>query len=243
MCGRYTLKHSTEEVAARFAVQQIAFDLEPRFNIAPSQPIAVITQGQNGANAARILDGFKWGLVPSWAKDAAIGNRMINARAETLLEKPSFRTALKRRRCLIPADGFYEWKRDGKTKGATKQPMRIHESDDSLFAFAGLWEEWKQPDGELLRTATIITTSPNELMSGIHDRMPAILSRDDEAFWLDADADEAPQLLKLLRSYPDEALRAHPVSTQVNSPGFDAPSCITSIAGDGGACGLNGRAV
>lgn len=240
MCGRYTLKHSTEEVAARFAVQQIAFDLEPRFNIAPGQPIAVITQGQNGAtDAPRVLDGFKWGLVPSWAKDAAIGNRMINARSETLLEKPSFRTALKRRRCLIPADGFYEWKRDGNAKGATKQPMRIHESKDELFAFAGLWEEWKQPDGDILRTATIITTAPNVLMSGIHDRMPAILSRDDEDFWLDAEPEEAPELLKLLRSYPDEKLLAHPVSTQVNAPGFDAPDCIVSIAGDG-ACGWNG---
>jgi putative SOS response-associated peptidase YedK len=220
MCGRYILEHTAEEVATRFGVQQVLFTLTPRYNIAPSQPVAVVTQ-----NGVRSLDGYKWGLVPSWAKDPQIGSRMINARAETLAEKPAFKSALMRRRCLIPADGFYEWK----GKGKAKQPMRVHTRSGEMFAFAGLWEEWNAPDGSPLRTCTIITTNPNHFMADIHDRMPAILRREDEDAWLDTETKDVPHLLSLLRPYPDEELAAHPVSTQVNSPVFDSPQCVESI--------------
>jgi putative SOS response-associated peptidase YedK len=230
MCGRYTLGHSVEDVIERFSVQQLSLDMPPRYNIAPTQPIAVVTQ-----NGTRVLDGYRWGLVPSWAKDLSFGNRMINARAETLAEKPVFKSALLRRRCLVPADGFYEWKREGSGKSARKQPMRVHHRDNGLFAFAGLWDEWQAPDGSPIRSCTIITTAPNELMSGIHDRMPAILRREDEEAWLHApgeDKYDLPPLLAMLRPYADGELATHPVSTQVNSPVFDAPTCIAPLESD-----------
>jgi putative SOS response-associated peptidase YedK len=155
MCGRYTLGHSVDEVVERFSVQQLSLEMPPRFNIAPTQPVAVVTQ-----NGTRVLDGYRWGLVPSWAKDINIGNRMINARAETLAEKPVFKSALLRRRCLIPADGFYEWKREGTGKGARKQPMRVHHKDNYIFAFAGLWDEWQAPDGSPIRSCATSRQRP-----------------------------------------------------------------------------------
>jgi putative SOS response-associated peptidase YedK len=228
MCGRFTLSKSTEEVAARFAIEQIAFDLTPRFNIAPGQPIAVVTQNNATSNHSRTLDAFKWGLVPFWAKDPKIGNKMINARAEGLAEKPSFKQALVKRRCLIPTDGFYEWMK----KGKEKQPMHIHARSGEVLAFAGLWEEWKQPDGSPLRTCTIITTAPNKLMASIHNRMPAILRPEDEELWLDMDNKDVPELLQALKPFPDEALQAPPVATLVNNPAFDAPQCVDSVVDD-----------
>ncbi|HVF11263.1 MAG TPA: SOS response-associated peptidase [Abditibacteriaceae bacterium] len=223
MCGRFTLHHSTAEIAQRFAVQQVMFDFPPRYNIAPSQPVAVITQ-----NGVRALESHKWGLVPFWAKDPNIGNRLINARAETLAEKPAFKNALTRRRCLIPADGFYEWKKAGKVS----TPLRVRMGGDALFALAGLWEEWNAPDGSPLRTCTIITTTPNELMASIHNRMPAILQAEDEATWLDPGLKDVPTILSLLHPYPDGALEAHVVSRRVNAPAFDDESCIAAIEGD-----------
>lgn len=251
MCGRFTLHHSLEEVAVRFQAQQIEFDMQPRYNIAPSQPLAIIRQ--EAATGARLLEGYQWGLVPFWAKDPQIGNRMINARAETLADKPAFKNALKRRRCIIPADGFYEWKtpdakiaapkpngssgdagqplktRQAKAKAGPRQPTVIGLKDDAIFGFAGLWEEWHAPDGSPLRTCAIITTTPNELMASIHDRMPAMLRPEDEALWLDPTATDAPELLHLLRPYATEPMRAHPVSYLVNSPGSDVPACIESL--------------
>lgn len=229
MCGRYTQTQSVARIVERFGVQQIGFEFGPRYNLAPSQPVATITQQQIGG---RVLDAFRWGLIPSWAKDESIGHKMINARAETLAEKPSFKSALLRRRCLIPADGFYEWKKEGSGKTARKQPLRIHLKSDEAFAFAGLWDEWHTPDGSPLRSCAIITTAPNALMSAIHNRMPAILRPEDEAAWLDVEAndrDDVPHLLHMLRPYPDEELAAHPVSTSVNSPAFDAEGCIAPI--------------
>ena len=220
MCGRFTLHHSTREIAERFAVQQVMFEFPPRYNIAPSQPVAVITQ-----NGVRALGAHRWGLVPSWAKDPQIGNRLINARAETLAEKPSFKNALTRRRCLIPADGFYEWKKAGKAS----TPLRVHMDGDALFALAGLWEEWNAPDGSPLRTCTIITTAPNQLMASIHNRMPAILQPEDEATWLDPNLKDVPEILSLLHPYPDGALESHIVSHRVNAPAFDDESCIAAI--------------
>ena len=231
MCGRYTLRHNTQQIVARFEVAEVIdatfAEMQPdapRYNIAPTQPVAVVTE-----NSPRILEMMRWGLVPSWARDPSIGSRMLNARAETLTEKPSFKTALTRRRCIIPADGFYEWKKQGKSK----QPLRIHRKDDELFAFAGLWDEWTSPDGSPLRTCTIITVAPNKLMASIHDRMPAMLRPEDEADWLNGSLKSVPDLLALLAPYPDEEIEAHPVSNTVNSVANDCSTCIESIDASG----------
>jgi putative SOS response-associated peptidase YedK len=222
MCGRYTLHHTTDQITMRFEVQEVAAAPAERFNIAPTQPVAVITQQADGR---RLLDAFQWGLIPSWAKEPGIGNKLINARAETLAEKPSFKNALKRRRCLIPADGFYEWKKEG----TARQPMHIRRNDGDLFAFAGLWEEWKQEDGTPLRTCTIITVGPNELMRSIHDRMPALLEPEAEAAWLDLSRQDPSSLLDLLKPYPAEAMEAYAVSKRVNAPVIDDPSLLNSL--------------
>jgi len=220
MCGRFSQHHSDDEIIERFDVASVQFLSAPRYNIAPSQTIAAIVQ-----QSERELVGFKWGLVPSWAKDPAIGNRMINAKAETLAEKPSFKQALARRRCLIPADGFYEWKKD---KGGS-QPFHIRRRDGGLFAFAGLWEEWRSPDGEPLRTCTIVTVEPNELLATLHHRMAAILKPEHESLWLDPAASHAPALLQLLRPYPDDDFECYPVSRSVNSPAHDEASYIEPL--------------
>jgi putative SOS response-associated peptidase YedK len=227
MCGRFTLHHSTEEVADRFAVDTVQFPVEARYNIAPQQPIATVTAAPDG----RRLDGFRWGLVPFWAKDPTIGGRMINARAETLLEKPAFKNALARRRCLIPADGFYEWAK----QGAKRQPMHIHLKRGDLFAFAGLWEEWNDPaaagpDAPPLRTCTIITVAPNAVVAPIHDRMPAILRPEDETHWLDPSIRDGRALLDLLGPYAqEETMNSYAVSRLVNAPGNDDPECIAPL--------------
>jgi putative SOS response-associated peptidase YedK len=220
MCGRFTLHHEQDEVVERFGVASVEFALRPRYNIAPSQAVAVVV-GQD----ERRLAGFKWGLVPFWAKESAIGNKLINAKAETLAEKPSFKYALSKRRCLIPSDGFYEWKKSGK---GPSQPLYLRRRDRGLFAFAGLWEEWQQEDGSPLHTCTIITVEPNQMMRTIHHRMAAILQPEEEAVWLDAKTPE-PRLLELLRPYPGDDLEAIPVSRQVNSPATDDPSCIAAL--------------
>ncbi|MDF2441743.1 MAG: hypothetical protein JWN98_2727, partial [Abditibacteriota bacterium] len=236
MFGRYTLHHSTQEIAERFAVQKTLFSVPPRYNVAPGQLVPAVTL-QNGNG--RQLDGFKWGLVPFWADDPSIGNKMINARVETLAAKPSFKNALSRRRCLIPADGFYEWKQDGGRTSTSKsrQPMHIHLRDRELFAFAGLWEEWKPKDGsdtKPLRTCTIITTTPNQLLATMHHRMAVILRPEDEAAWLDPNLQEADELLPLLQPYPHEGMDAYPISTKINSPAFDAPDCIAPLVDEQG---------
>lgn len=222
MCGRFTLTISPAELQDQFSLtERPSPDLAPRYNIAPSQAVAVVTN-----SAERKLELFQWGLIPSWAKDPKIGNKLINARAETLAEKPSFRTALKRRRCLVLADGFYEWQ-----KTATgKTPMYIQMDDGRPFGFAGLWEVWQPPDGSLLKTCTIITTAPNALLEPIHNRMPVILPPEAYAAWLNPAELPAEQVLPLLRPFDAERMQARPVSTRVNSPGFDAPECIAPLA-------------
>jgi putative SOS response-associated peptidase YedK len=221
MCGRYTLHHSPRQVEMRFGITQARSIPTERYNIAPTQSVPVIVEG----DGARFLDSMQWGLIPSWAKEPGIGNKMINARAETLPEKPSFKVALSRRRCLIPADGFYEWK----TEGSARQPMHIRRIDGELFAFAGLWEEWKQPDGTPLRTCTIITTTPNELMEPIHNRMPAILLPEDEGTWLDAALKQPGDVIGLLHPYPAELMEAYLVDRQVNVPGVEDPALLNSL--------------
>jgi putative SOS response-associated peptidase YedK len=194
-----------------------------RFNIAPTQPIAAVRwlpdEGQ------RQLSLLRWGLVPSWAKDPAMGNRMINARAETVAEKPSFRAAFKRRRCLIPADGYYEWQKVGKRK----QPYYFRMKDDRPFAFAGLWEQWSGGKGdapEPMETCTIITTEANELGRPIHDRMPVIVHPDEYAFWLDPRVEDRSRLETLLRPYDPGEMMAEPVTTHVNNVRNDDPKCL-----------------
>lgn len=220
MCGRFTLTAKPQAVADAFGLDEAPAELAPRWNIAPSQAVAAI------ANAApRRLAWFRWGLVPSWAKDPAIGHRMINARAETAADKPSFRAAFRRRRCLVVADGFFEWRRDGRLKTPMHIRMRSHEP----FAFAGLWEVWQPPgppDTPPLRTCTILTTAPNDLVAPIHDRMPVILPRAAWDLWLDPDDPGRDALEPLLRPCPAAGMEAYPVSTLVNSPANDRPECI-----------------
>jgi len=221
MCGRFTQHHDTDAIVDRFGVQSVLFEPEPRYNIAPTQPVPVVVT--EVSSRERILDAFRWGLVPSWAKDPSVGNRMINARAETVAEKPAFRSALTRRRCILPADGFYEWDK----AGGTRQPYHFHRKDGALFGFAGLWEEWRAPDGSPLRTCTLLTTSANETVGRIHDRMPVILrSAEDESKWLDPEVRRPADLLPLLAPYLDVAMEAVAVSRRVNTPTNDAADLI-----------------
>ncbi len=223
MCGRFTLHHDAAEIAERFAAEVEPL-LEPRYNIAPTQPVVAVLQEE-----ARSIQRLRWGLVPSWAKDPGIGSRLINARVETIAEKPSFRTALARRRCLIPADGFYEWREADTPEEGGRTPMHIRRRDGGLFAFAGLWEEWHAPDGAPLRTCTIITGTPNPLMAPIHDRMPMILRREDEDEWLEPGSRDTQSLLSLLAPYPAADMEAFAVPRQVNSPAVDTPANIARV--------------
>jgi len=191
--------------------------MQPHFNIAPTQPVAVVPN--DGRNK---LDFFVWGLIPSWAKDPNIGSRLINARAETLHEKPSFRTAFRRRRCLVLADGFYEWRQAERGK----TPMYIRLASGKPFAFAGLWESWNSPDGSNVLSCTIITTQPNELMATIHNRMPVILPEEAYPIWLESSEADPQRLTGLLKPYPAEQMQAYPVSPLVNSPKNDLPELI-----------------
>jgi len=222
MCGRYTLIHLADFVDIFPWIRGFPQEYPPRFNIAPTQ-LAPVAANRPSPQ----LELFKWGLVPSWAKDISIGNRMINARAETLMEKPSFRTALKRRRCLVPADGFYEWKMNA--DGKTKTPMRMRLSSERAFAFAGLWEQWQSADGSSLLTYTIITTEPNELLKNIHNRMPVMLTGEAAREWLTPGDADAAQMHALLKPFPADQMRADPVSRSVNNPVNDSPACIESM--------------
>jgi len=222
MCGRFALIVDASVLADVFDVDPPR-GIAPRFNIAPTQTVAIVRAG----NARpRELVTVRWGLVPSWAKDESIGARMINARAETVAEKPSFRSAIKSRRCLVPASGFYEWVKTG----SVKQPHFIHFTDDRPFAFAGLWERWSK-GAEPLDSCTIITTSPNELISGLHDRMPVILPPEHHDEWLAPEPLPPERLADLLVPHPAESMEAYPVSTRVNRPGNDDPECIARVEG------------
>ena len=219
MCGRFTLTVDPADLQESFGEYAFPDSFSPRFNIAPSQPVLAIPN-----DGKKVADFFVWGLIPSWAKDPGIGNRMINARAETLREKPAFRGNFKYKRCLILADGFYEWKSQPGAK--TKVPYFIHLISRQPFAFAGLWDEWNGTDGSLVRSCTIITTSPNSFMASIHNRMPVILSQEDYAQWLDPAARTPDSLQPLLRTYPEQEMAAYPVSTIVNNPINDQAECV-----------------
>ncbi len=218
MCGRFTLFHDVATIARAFNVPvPESLKVTPRYNVAPTQEILSIVHDE-----APQLTLLRWGLIPSWAKEESIGSKMINARAETLAEKPSFKRLLRSRRCLILADGFYEWKKEGKGK----VPMFITLKDDEPFAFAGLWDSWRDADGQQIRTCTIITTEANELMAPIHNRMPVILPQQAREEWLDPSLHEEQLLLPLLKSYPAEAMTTRPVSRLVNNPQYDSAELI-----------------
>ena len=219
MCGRFTLAIEQGDLESEFKGVDFPTQFAPRYNIAPSQPVlAILNDGKSRA------DFLMWGLIPSWAKVPAIGNRLINARGETLAEKPAFRGPFKYTRCLILADGFYEWQSSPAAK--TKVPHYIQMADGRPFGFAGLWSEWRSADGSPVRSCTIVTTSPNSLLATIHNRMPVILQSEDRAAWLDPSPAPAEAMSRLIKPYPSDHMRAFPVSTLVNDPKNDRPECI-----------------
>ena len=225
MCGRFNLHTPVDQLVAMFHLQPMPW-IEPRYNIAPMQMILAIRQSEHGREAHLL----RWGLVPQWSRDESSAARLINARGETVADKPSFRAAFKRRRCLIPADGFYEWHAE---PGRNKQPYHIHQADGQTMTFAGLWEHWQKEDGGLLETCTIITTEANDLLRGIHDRMPVILSQADHGVWLDPEIDDRTALLPLLTPYPADRLQMEPISTLVNNIRHEGPELIKPVREQG----------
>jgi putative SOS response-associated peptidase YedK len=219
MCGRYSLV-PTNDIAARFDVQQEQLSLQPRYNIAPSQSMPVVIR-----NSPNRLVEMQWGLIPSWSKQPRAQFSTINARAETIAKSPVFRGPFKSRRCLVPASGFYEWQR----VGDRKQPFCIRLKDDDLFAFAGLYDVWHDADGNELYSYTVITTTPNELVAPIHNRMPVILRRDDEDAWLNKET-EPGRLMSLLVAYPADEMEAYPVSRAVNSPANEGVELMQPVS-------------
>ncbi len=222
MCGRFTLIDILNILQASFPECTFPQQFAPRYNIAPTQPILAVPNDGTGK-----ADFFAWGLIPSWAKDPVIGSRLINARAETLAEKPSFRSAYKYRRCLVFADGFFEWQIQPGSK--SRIPYFIRLKSGQPFAFAGLWERWQSPDGSEIKSATIITTSPNELTAPLHDRMPVILPKAAYKQWLDPSLQQPADLQNLLIPYPATEMEAYPVSSLVNSPNNDKPEVIAAV--------------
>ncbi len=221
MCGRYSLSAPSDLVAEVFDLETVT-ELEPRYNIAPTQEAPIVRAGDDGS---RRLEMARWGLVPWWAKEVSIGQRTINARSESVGETRTFRDSYRTRRCLVPADGFYEWQ----ARGGGKQPFHLTLADGTPFAFAGLYDLWRRAEDEWLESFTILTTRPNSLLAPIHDRMPVILPAAAHALWLDPSVEEAESLEALFDPYPAGRMLATPVSTLVNSPHHDDPRCIEEV--------------
>jgi putative SOS response-associated peptidase YedK len=221
MCGRFSRSTSVGEFSRRFDARSID-DILPSYNVAPGQSVltARVTPDQG-----RHLVALKWGLVPHWAREAKIGYRMINARSETVREKPAYRGPYRRQRCLVAVDGFYEWQ----TVEGQKQPYYFHLMSGEPLAFAGLWDSWTNPDGEPLQTCTLLTTQGNSLISPIHDRMPVILSPEDYDLWLDPAIDDPGNLMPVFEPYPGDLMESVPVSPRVNSPKNDDPECVAPV--------------
>jgi putative SOS response-associated peptidase YedK len=222
MCGRFRQTRSQKQLEESF---QAEGDIEvvPRYNIAPTQPVATVRQERG--KPSRRLTNMRWGLIPSWAKDMSIGSQTINARSETLTSKLSFSDAVRYRRCLIPADGFYEWKRTGKTR----QPYMFEVGERELFAFAGLWDRWKSPEGKIIESCTILTTTPNALLADIHDRMPVIVQPDKYDLWLDPEVEDFEAIRAILQPYDASQMRHYPVSPRVNSVQNEDAECASPI--------------
>lgn len=221
MCGRFTLSMDIEALQEAFPGVDFGVYLTPSFNIAPSQPVLAISN-QNPSKAQLL----HWGLIPSWSKDRKIAYKLINARGETLAEKPSFKRPFRQQRCLIIADGFYEWKKEA----GAKVPVYIHLKEKTPFAFAGLWDQWRSTEGDLIQSCTIITTEANELLSPVHHRMPVILPPTDYSFWLDKTIEHPEELQRVIRSFESDQMTYYPVSTFVNSPTNNTPKCIESLS-------------
>ena len=211
MCGRFSFAVEDALIWERFGVRVRTAIYKARYHCAPTKQLAVVSSSNPGE-----LSFYRWGLIPFWAKDQSIGNRLINAKSETVTEKASFRNAFRNRRCLVPSDGFFEWRR-----GTVKTPYRIHMKNNEPFAMAGIWDKWTAADGEIIYSFSILTTVPNALMQQIHERMPVILRREDEGKWLENTAEK--ELQDLLKPYPAEEMEAYPISTLVNSPKNDRP--------------------
>ncbi len=226
MCGRYRMSRRKQLVEEYFGAVSDEDEWDPRYNIAPSQP--VVTIRQDARQPIRTLSMMRWGLVPSWAKDPSIGYKTINARAETVATTPSFREPFRSQRCLIPADGFYEWQRNGKTK----QPYCFEVNDGELFAFAGLWDQWRDRQGDVIESCTILTTTPNSLLSDIHDRMPAILIADNYDLWLDPGFRDLASVSRMLEPFEPTLMRRYPVSTRVNQVQNDDEECTKPVEAD-----------
>ena len=222
MCGRFRLSRTEKQIAEHFDTPD-EVEWSPRYNIAPAQPVAVVRQ--NPERTVRQFSLMRWGLIPCWAKDANIGYKMINARAETIAEKPAFRESFKSRRCLIPADGFYEWKKVGKVK----QPFHFGMHDDSIFGFAGIWDRWKNPLGQIIETCSILTTTPNALLADVHDRMPVIMPLGHYDLWLDPGFKNTDDLKAMLLPYVPSLMKRYPVSTRVNLVKNDDPDCAREL--------------
>ena len=222
MCGRFTLTVDPGQLQEAFPWVDFPEIIPNRYNIAPTQPVGVVPN--DGENRMAF---YNWGLIPFWAKDPKIGNRMINARSETLAEKPSFRGSFKYKRCLVLADGFYEWRKQ--TGSKSKIPHYIHMKDGAPFAFAGLWDAWHSDDGSEIRTFTIITTEPNQLLQEIHNRMPVILPPETYHEWLQEGENDPTLLQSFLKPYPSEEMETFPVSRTVNSPQNDSPECVIPV--------------
>jgi putative SOS response-associated peptidase YedK len=226
MCGRYTITINPDAVQQELGLASMPEQFQPRYNAAPTQPVVVVADGEG-----RKAEMMRWGLIPSWAKDMEIGNRLINARSETITEKPSFRNAFNKRRCLVLADGFYEWQKNAGPKGHS-QPYYFKLANNKPFAFAGLWEFWRSPEGIEIRSCTIITCEANELVKPVHERMPVMLTGEAMWDWLGGGAPGgAPgDLLALLRPYAPEAMQRYPVASLVNRPETDSPELVLPVA-------------
>ncbi|OGF56915.1 MAG: hypothetical protein A2Z21_07380 [Candidatus Fraserbacteria bacterium RBG_16_55_9] len=221
MCGRFSLTRSDrDDIEGEFGVP-VPEEHRPRYNIAPTQEVLVLLSD----GGVRRMEAFRWGLIPSWAKDPRIGHKLINARAETLFEKPSFRSAARGRRCLVLADGFYEWR----TTAKGKVPVYIRLKSKRPFGFAGLWESWTSPEGRTVKTCAIVTTHANELMKPIHERMPVIVPKEMEATWLSPEIQAEKDLKEILQPYPAEQMETYEVLRLVNSPGNDLPECVEPL--------------
>jgi putative SOS response-associated peptidase YedK len=223
MCGRYRLSRRKQIIEERFDTPDWQDDWSPRYNIAPTQPVPVIRQ--HPKEPVRQISTMRWGLVPHWAKDASGAASTINARSETAAEKPAFRDPIRYRRCLIPADAFYEWKRTG----TSKQPFCFELNEGELFAFAGLWDGWKNAEGQWIKTFTILTTTPNAVTSAIHDRMPVILDRESYDLWLDPGMTNVQVILELLKPYAARLMRSYPISTRINHVANDDEECSRPV--------------
>jgi putative SOS response-associated peptidase YedK len=226
MCGRYRLSRRKQIIAEHFDAVPFEDDWEPRYNIAPTQPVPVVRQHPKQPH--RVLSLMRWGLVPSWAKDMSGSASMINARSETAAAKPAFREPMKFRRCLVPADAFYEWQRTARSK----QPYCFEVNEGELFAFAGLWEGWKDPSGQWIKSCSVLTTTPNNVTSQVHDRMPVILSRDDYDLWLDPEMTNVDVVSELLKPFDARLMRAYPVSSRVNQVQNDGEDCAEPVTLD-----------